>query len=92
MLDRTGEGGVVAHSGWWWWPATTKTAARRRWRRGRRLRRSSASGEEDGEVRRVEGVAKVVAVCVGGVRTGRGEDDGLRFPGGSGIDGAATST
>ena len=29
-------------------------------------------GEEDREVRRVEGVAKVVAACVGDVRTGRG--------------------
>ena len=38
-------------------------------------------GEEDGEVRRVEGVAKVVAACVGDVRTGRGEDGGARSSG-----------
>ena len=34
-----------------------------------------------GEVRRVEGVAKVVAACVGDVRTGRGEDGGARSSG-----------
>ena len=38
-------------------------------------------GEEDGEVRRVEGVAKVVAACVGDVRSGRGEDGGARSSG-----------
>ena len=38
-------------------------------------------GEEDREVQRVEGVAKVVAACVGDVRTGRGEDGGARSSG-----------
>ena len=42
-------------------------------------------------MRRVDGVAKVVVACVGGVRTGRGEDGGLRCSGGSGVDGAASS-
>jgi len=37
-------------------------------------------GEEDGEVRRVEGIAKVVAACVGDVRTGGARTAGLGAP------------
>ena len=46
-------------------------------------------GEEDGEVRRIEGIAKVVSACIGGVGTGQGEDGGARCSGDSGFDGAA---
>ena len=46
-------------------------------------------GEEDGEVRRIEGIAKVVSACIGGVGTGQGEDGGARCSGDSGVDGAA---
>ena len=49
-------------------------------------------GEEDREVRRVEGIAKVVSAFVGGVGTGRGEDGGARCFGDSGVDGAAAPT
>ena len=49
-------------------------------------------GEEDGEMRCGLGVQMVASGCVGGVRTGRGEDGGLRCSGGSGVDGAASPT
>ena len=49
-------------------------------------------GEEGGEVRHGLGVRMAASGCVGGVRTGRGKDGGLRCSGGSGVDGAASPT
>ena len=49
-------------------------------------------GEEDEEMQRGLGVRMVASGCVSDVRTGRGEDGGLRCSGGPGVDGAAYPT
>ena len=79
--DLTGEGGAAAYSGLEVVASDDEDGGAASVAEGTAATAVLGVGEEDGEVRRVEGVAKVVAACVGDVRTGRGEDGGARSSG-----------
>ena len=79
--DLTGEGGAAAYSGLEVVAGDDEDGGAASVAEGTAATAVLGVGEEDGEVRRVEGVAKVVAACVGDVRSGRGEDGGARSSG-----------
>ena len=79
--DLTGEGGAAAYSGLEVVAGDDEDGGAASVAEGTAATAVLGVGEEDGEVRRVEGVAKVVAACVGDVWTGRGEDGGARSSG-----------
>ena len=86
--DLTGEGGAAAYSGLEVVAGDDEDGGAASVAEGTAATAVLGVGEEDGEVRRVEGVAEVVSAFVGGVGTGRGEDGGARCSGDSGVDGA----
>ena len=90
--DLTGEGGAAAYSGLEVVAGDDEDGGAASVVEGTAATAVLGVGEEDGEVRRVEGVAKVVSAFVGGVGMRRGEDGGARCSGDSGVDGAAAPT
>ena len=90
--DLTGEGGAAAYSGLEVVAGDDEDGGAASVAEGTAATAVLGVGEEDGEVRRGLGVAKVGSACVGDVRTGWGEDGGLRSSGDSGVAGAAAPT
>ena len=78
--DLTGEGGAAAYSGLEVVAGDDEDGGAASVAEGTAATAVLGVGEEDGEVRRVEGVAKVVAACVGDVRTGGARTAGLGAP------------
>ena len=89
MIDLTGESGAAAYSGLEVVAGDDEDGGAASVAEGTAATAVLGVGEEDGEVRRGLGVVKVVSACISDVRTGRGEDGGLRN---SGVDGAAAPT
>ena len=92
MIDLTGGSGAAAYSGLEVVAGDDEDGGAASVAEGMAATAVLGVGEEDGEVRRGLGVAKVVSACVGDVRMGRGEDGGLQCSRGSGVDGAAAPT
>ena len=78
--DLTGEGGAAAYSGLEVVAGDDEDGGAASVAEGTAATAVLGVGEEDGEVRRGVGIRMVVVACV---RTGRGEDGGLRCSGGS---------